>query len=143
MQHDDTSIAFIRDTQIEIFEAARHDLQLSIPKIAEQAKLSVPTVNAWAQGRNVLSLWGVKKLLRVKGLAPLLSRLFGPEEYALVGIVAGLDLDGLAEGFAEFLRQKNAAHHPASENGTEIGPGEERALKSTVVRLPIMGVVNA
>lgn len=138
MSADDTISAFIIDTQIAIFDDARHDLQLSVAEIARQAKLPVPTVNAWAQGRNGLSLWGVKKLLRIKKLAPLLSRLFAPEDYALVGVTAGIDLDKLADDFADFLRTKNDFHHPESEAGRDIGPGEQAALNSKVVQLPIV-----
>lgn len=128
MSSDDTTLAYIVDCQIEIFEAARHDLQLSIPEIARRAKLPVPTVNAWAQGRNGLSLWGLKHLLRVRELAPLLSRLFDPEEYALVAVIAGVDHDEFAKHCQEFLIEKNAAHHVESECGPAIGPTEHKRL---------------
>lgn len=129
MSPDDATLAFIRDTQIKLFDDARHDLQLSLPKIAAQAKLPLTTVNAWAQGRNVLSLWGVKKLLRVEGLAPLLSRLFEPEEYALIGLASGVDHDEFAAHCRAFISEKDAAHHPESEDGREIGPNEDMRLR--------------
>lgn len=141
MSPDDTTLAYIIDTQIAIFEAARLDLQLSIPEIARRSKLPVPTVNAWAQGRNALSLWGVKKLLRVKDLAPLLSRLFEPEEYALVAVLAGTDHDEFAAHCRLFLSEKDAAHHPDSEAGRDIGPTEDRRLAQT--RLSVVGSVAA
>lgn len=129
MSPDDATLAFIIEKQIAIFDDARHDLQLSIPEIASQAKLPTPTVNAWAQGRNALSLWGLKKLLRVKGLAPLLSRLFEPEEHVLVAVMAGVDHDEISEACRAFLDEKERAHHPESEAGREIGPGEDTSLK--------------
>lgn len=137
MSADDTVSAYILDTQIQLFEDARHDLQLSIVEIARQAKLPVQTVNAWAQGRNALSLWGVKKLLRVEKLAPLLSRLFMPEGCALVVIPAGIDLDSLADEFADFLKTKNDFHHPDSECGRDLGPGEQALLNAKVIQLPL------
>jgi len=135
MSADDPIVSFIVDTQIKIFDDARHELQLTIPAIAERAKLPVPTVNAWAQGRNTLSLWGVKKLLRVKELAPFLSRLFAPEEYALIGVMAGIDYDEVSAACRDFIDAKEKAHHPDSECGRDIGPTENKVLSSKVVRL--------
>ncbi len=137
MASEDATLAYIRDTQMKIFEDARFDLQLPIGKIAAKAGLSTKTVNAWAQGRNVLSLWGVKRLLRVEGLAPLLSRLFEPEEYALIGIAAGIDHDEFATHCRTFLVEKDKAHHPESELGRDIGPGEDKKLART--RLTVVG----
>ena len=128
MSSDDTTLAFITETQIRIFDDARHELQLSIPAIAKQAKLPTTTVNAWAQGRNTLSLWGLKKLLRVKELAPLLSRLFEPEEFALVAIMAGVDHDEISEKIQDYLREKERAHHPESPAGRDLAPCEESKL---------------
>ena len=130
MSSADTIHAYIIDTQIAIFDDARHDLQLTIAEIARQAKLPKPTVDAWAQGRNTLSLWGVKKLLRVKGLAPLLSRLFAPEDHALIGLPCDIDHDKIAGDFHDYLQTKERAHHPESEAGREIGPGEHETLRA-------------
>lgn len=134
MSGDDTVSAYIRDTQIEIFDLARDDLQLPITKIAEYAGLPVTTVNAWAQGRNLLTLWGVKKLLRVARRQPkfagLLSKLFEPEEYALVAVMAGIDHDEFAAHCQSYLIAKAASHHPDSEEGREIGPTEDRQLRA-------------
>lgn len=130
MSADDTTSAYIIDTQIAIFDDARLELQLTIAEIARQARLGKPTVDAWAQGRNGLTLWGLKKLLRVKGLAPYLSRLFEPEEFALVGYTIGTDHDDLAEKVRDWLAEKDHAHHPESEAGREIGPGEDSRLRS-------------
>lgn len=129
MSADDTISAYIIETQIEIFDDARSELQLSLGAIAKQAKLPKSTVDAWAQGRNGLTLWGVKKLLRVKGLAPFLSRLFEPEEYALVGYSTGSDHDELADRCRDWLREKDHAHHPDSPGGREIADCEDAKLR--------------
>ena len=141
MASDDTISAYIVDTQIAIFDEARHDLQLSIAEIARRTKLSKPTVDAWAQGRNMLSLWGVKRLLRVKELAPLLSRLFEPEDCALICRPGGIDHDKIAPAFQDYLQTKERAHHPESEAGREIGPGERNGLDAKIVMLPLKGAV--
>lgn len=128
MSSDDTTAAYILDTQIEIFEAVRHELQLPLTELAKRTGLPVATINAWAQGRNTLSLWGVKKLLRVKELAPLLSRLFAPEEHVLLSLPAEFDPERAAEDFQDFLIEKSKAHHPESECGPAVGPGERKVL---------------
>lgn len=129
MSSPDTISAYIIDTQIEIFDDARHDLQLTIAEIARQAKLPKPTVDAWAQGRNTLSLWGVKKLLRVKGLAPFLSKLFEPEAHALVCLPAEIDHDEIAGAFHDYLQAKERAHHPNSPAGRDIADCEDNILR--------------
>lgn len=130
MSSADTVSAFIIETQIAIFDDARHDLQLSIAEIARQARLPVQTVNAWAQGRNGLSLWGVKKLARVKKLVPLLSRLFEPEECALVEVTGDDGHAAHADKSVRYLHTYTAARDPESEAGVDIGPGEDRKLKT-------------
>lgn len=135
MSPDDTINAYIIDTQIRLFDDARHELQLTIGQIAERAKLPKPTVDAWAQGRNGLTLWGVKKLLRVKELGPYLSRLFEPEDYALVMVGQEADHDSFAAKCIELVQQTAAAHHPESECRERIGPNEHKSLNATRAHL--------
>lgn len=130
MAETDTVSAYIVDTQIAIFEDARADLQLTIVEIARRAKLPTTTVNAWAQGRNALSLWGLKKLLRVKELAPLLSRLFEPEEYMLVAVMAGVDHDEVCKAMGAYMRDKHEAHAATSPAGPAIAPCEDARLRA-------------
>jgi hypothetical protein len=70
----------------------------------------------------------------------LLSELL-PAGFAVVEVPEEMDLDKLAEHFTDFLHEKNAAHHPESECGRDIGPGERGKLESKVVSLPIKGKV--
>lgn len=135
MSSDDTISAYIIDTQIAIFEDARLDLQMTIKDIADHARLPKTTVDAWAQGRNAISLWGVKKLLRVKGMAPFLSRLFEPEDHALVRIPAEIDHAAIAGGMSDYLAAKHDAHHPESEAGPAIGPNEDNVLRGKFARV--------
>jgi hypothetical protein len=48
-----------------------------------------------------------------------------------------VDHDELADAVADYLHEKNAAHHPESEAGRDIGPTEKARLDSKVVALPI------
>lgn len=144
MTHADTISTFILDTQIALFEDAKSDLQISFAEMSRRAGLldenGKPngTLKAWAEGRNALSLWGVKRLLRVKAndgspraLAPFLSRLFEPEECALVGITTGEgDHSAHADKSVRYLHTYTAARDPESEAGVDIGPGEDRKLKT-------------
>lgn len=129
MSTDDPINAYLIDTQIKLFDDAKHDLQLTSEKIAEKAGVSKSAVDAWACGRNGLSLWAIKKLLRVPGFSPYLSRLFAPEDYALVGTSCEEDHAAYAEKCIDFTGRYMAARHPKSEAGVEIGPTENRDLR--------------
>jgi hypothetical protein len=61
-----------------------------------------------------------------------------PASQAIVTIPENVDHDKLAEAFTDYLADKNAAHHPASECGPAIGPGENARLSAKVVQLPIV-----
>lgn len=151
MTHVDTISTYILDKQIELFEAAAADLQISFAEMARRAGLvdtdgkPSGTLKAWVIGRNALSLWGMKRLLRVKGnngepqvLAPYLSRLFEPEECALVRVAFGeVNHDDLAGLCRDYTASKDAFHHPDSEEGREIGPTEDANLRSKATRLKL------
>lgn len=70
--------------------------------------------------------------------AGLLSMLL-PVGWAAVRVPENIDHDELATGFADYLAEKNAAHHPDSECGRDLGPGEQARLNSKVAYLPIKG----
>lgn len=135
MSHDDATLAYIIEAQMQIFEDARHDLQLSLPKIAQLAHLPVTTVNAWAQGRNALSLWGLKKLMRVDAMVPLLSRLFEPEGFVVVKEIDCANIDAVADACHDLLARKERAHREDSPAGRDIHPDEHDELNSSITRL--------
>ena len=64
----------------------------------------------------------------------LLSMLL-PEGMAIVHVPSGIDYDEFASGCLAFMRAKEAAHHPESECGRDIGPGEQCQLSAKVVSL--------
>ena len=135
MRHADTVSAYILDAQVQLFEDARLELQMPLTAMAKHAKLDVQTLNAWAQGRNGLSLWGMKHLLLVPGLAPYLSRIFEPEEYVLMTAAKAVDHDALCDLAEAYAREKLAAHRADSELAERLGPGELDRLNRKVVEL--------
>lgn len=66
--------------------------------------------------------------------ADLLSMIL-PDGFALVRVPEGVDLDSLADDFADFLRTKNDFHHPESEAGRDLGPTERETLTAKVVQI--------
>ena len=63
-----------------------------------------------------------------------------PDGFHIVPDPCGVDYDAFARGCRDFLACKDDAHHPESENGRDIGPGEEKALAVKVV--PLRGKVG-
>lgn len=64
-----------------------------------------------------------------------LMNLLCPEGYAIVQVPHDTDFDAINQHCMDFLAEKAAAHHPDSEAGVAIGPGEQDRLASKVVRL--------
>jgi hypothetical protein len=52
-----------------------------------------------------------------------------PEGHLIVKAPVELNHDEIAEAMQDFLHEKHQAHHPESEAGREIGPGEDKALR--------------
>lgn len=121
---------FIIETQIAIFTDARRELQLPLKAIACDSGIPYPTLVAYAEGRNALSLAAVKRLLAIKGFGPFLSRLFEPEDFALVGAGQQTDHDDFAERCVELVKETAAAHRADSECAEKIGPREHRNLNA-------------
>jgi hypothetical protein len=64
----------------------------------------------------------------------LLSELL-PAGFAMIRQPEGVDYDAVCEMAADFVAEKNRAHHPDSEAGRDIGPGEQERLSTKVVQL--------
>lgn len=60
--------------------------------------------------------------------ADILSLLL-PSDFIIVQVPEGVDHDQIAEAVSDYLHEKNAAHHPLSEAGREIGPREDETLR--------------
>jgi hypothetical protein len=52
-----------------------------------------------------------------------------PDGHLIVKAPVELNHDEIAEAMQDFLHAKHAAHHPESEAGREIGPGEDEVLR--------------
>lgn len=57
-----------------------------------------------------------------------------PSGWQIVRAPEGIDHDALCDQVSQYLAKKNAAHHPESECGREIGPNEKVELDNTVVQ---------
>jgi hypothetical protein len=64
----------------------------------------------------------------------ILSQLL-PEGRRIVRVAEGLDHDEVAELLHDYLQTKERAHHPDSEAGREIGPGEDNVLRAKFARV--------
>lgn len=82
-----------------------------------------------------MSVSALHRLLDTKALPAELLSLLLPEEFAIVRKPEGLDLDEFEALLREFLAAKGAAHHPESECGREIGPGENVVLLSKAAKV--------
>lgn len=134
MSTENTIRDFIIDTQIEMFSDVREQEQKTLDAIAKDCKANVSTIGAWASGQNALTLFAVKVLLRADYMAPYLSRLFEPELHALKSVMA-IDHDDTAGKCIDYSAEYAKARHPASEWGVDIGPTEEKRLKTKAARL--------
>lgn len=66
-----------------------------------------------------------------------------PEGFCVVRVPEAIDHDELAASLTDYFAAKQAAHHPESECGPAIGPGERAVLDSRIVHLPLAGKVAA
>lgn len=70
-----------------------------------------------------------------KALPGDLLSLLVPDGFHIVPDPDGIDYDAFSAGCRAFIDAKDNAHHPESECGRDIGPGEQAVLDSNVVRL--------
>jgi hypothetical protein len=75
------------------------------------------------------------KLAEGKALPNDLLSLLLPQGLVIVSVPEGVDFDDIEDACRELLATKGAAHHPESEAGREIGPGEEAELATKVVQI--------
>ncbi|MGQ3286144.1 MAG: hypothetical protein ACT6UL_00155 [Sphingopyxis sp.] len=91
------------------------------------------TVQSWANGSAVMSIGGLFSLIEIIP-DDLLSMLL-PDGRQIVRVPENLDHDEIETACRDFLAAKGQAHHPESECGREIGPGEKDVLDRKVVAL--------
>lgn len=61
-----------------------------------------------------------------------------PDRFLVLEVTEGIDHDEFASHCRDFLSEKDAAHHPQSEAGRDIGPGEDHKLKAKAVPLTLV-----
>ena len=136
IMRDDNAI--MRDALLAVRQQL--DLRgLSMKVCASKAGVSYSTFLSWfpASGTpQIPSLACMSGLLRALPID--LASLLVPDGWQIVRVPEGVDHDELADAFADYLHEKNAAHHPLSENGRDLGPTETDRLNSKVVHLPIV-----
>lgn len=75
------------------------------------------------------------RLLEKKALPPELLSMLLPDGFAIVQASECVDYDDLSAACRDLIAEKDKAHHPESEAGRDLGPGEQAKLLSIVPRL--------
>ena len=124
-------------SQERIFRIAQRE-GLTLKAISLDSGIPYSTLRSYAGNNGETAEMPVSALYKLVGVVPdeLLSLLL-PEGRSIVRIPENIDLDELAAAIADLLHAKNAAHHPESECGRDIGPTEYAELSDRVVRLPL------
>lgn len=120
-------------TQERVFRLAQRDHGLTLKAISLDSGIGYTTVQSYANGNSVMS---IASLFCLVGVIPneLLSLLL-PEGQRIVTVPEQIDHDEIDELCRDYSATKAAAHHPESEAGRDIGPGEHAELSGKVVRL--------
>lgn len=106
---------------------------LTLKMIQADSGLGYDSLRNYASGETVMPITALDALV---GVIPdeLLSLLL-PAGHLIVAVPEGVDFDEIEKAARELLAAKGQAHHPASEAGREIGPGENVVLLGKVARL--------
>ena len=83
----------------------------------------------------VMSVAALYRLLDTGALPSDLLSLMLPPGFQIVRAPEAIDHDDVEDMFRDYLAAKGKAHHPESEAGREIGPGEQDALDGKVVQI--------
>lgn len=116
-----------RATQERIFRLAQRDHGLTLKAISLDSQIPYPTLQTYARGDAMMSVAALRRLIGV--IPDYLLSLLLPPGHVIVQVPEDVDHDAIAERMQEFLRAKQAAHHPDSEDGREIGPNEDNVLR--------------
>lgn len=136
MRDEDT---ILRERQLVI----RRELDrrsISLKGIAFDAHMSYSTLLSYFPGerdKTPATISGAAMFALCGVLPHDLISLLLPDGFQVVRVPEGVDHDTLADMASEYLAAKNAAHHPESEAGRDIGPGEDAVLKGKAVCLKV------
>lgn len=81
----------------------------------------------------VMPMSAIYQIIEGKALPLDLVSMLLPNGALVVYVPENVDHDALCEHMQVYLREKAAAHHPASEAGREIGPNEHNKLTKLAV----------
>lgn len=132
MMHDDNIVSRQKTEQERVFRLAKRDHGLTLKAISLDSGLGYTTIQSYASGEAVMSIASLFKLV---GVVPdeLLSLLL-PDGRQIVQAPEEIDHDELDKVMRDYVDTKAAAHHPESEAGRDIGPGENVVLIGKAVR---------
>lgn len=88
-----------------------------------------------AKEPQTMSVASLYRLLVRKALPADLLSLLLPDGFVIVRAPEAINHDEIAEAMHDFLQAKERAHHPESEEGREIGPGEDNVLRGKFVNV--------
>jgi hypothetical protein len=105
---------------------------IALKAVSFDSRIPYPTLLSYfpAEGSREPAVMPVSALYCLVGTLPddILSLLL-PDGRLIVQAPEEIDHDQIAEAMQDYLHAKHAAHHPESEAGREIGPGEDSALR--------------
>lgn len=133
IMRDDNAI--MRETLLAIrLELDERRLPLKVS--ASKAGVSYSTFLSWFPASGTPQ---IPSLAALPGLAKALPgdllSLLVPDGFHIVPDPDGVDYDEFSARCRAFIDSKERAHHPNSEAGRDIGPGEQAELDSNVVQL--------
>lgn len=113
---------------------------ISLKAVSLDSGIPYPTIVSYFPGekdRQPATLSGAAIFaLAQSGALPLdLLSLVLPDGFQIIHAPEDLDHDALCELAADYVAEKHRAHHPESEAGRDIGPGEHRELTRRVVQM--------
>lgn len=129
----------VRDRQLVI----RREMDrrgISLKAVSLDSGIPYPTIVSYFPGerdKQPATISGSALFMLCEGKAlPLdLLSLMLPEGFQIVRAPEEIDHDALCELAADYVAEKNRAHHPESEAGRDIGPGENEKLVGKIVQL--------
>ena len=135
---DETTI--VRDRQKLIRrEMDRRHITIKAVQLDGGWKTSSTVLSYFPENRDiepaVMSVAALYRLIETKALPPDILSLLLPSGYQIVRAPEDIDHDSLCDLAADYVATKHRAHHPESEAGRDIGPGEATALTGKVVQM--------
>lgn len=124
---------FVKQQQARVFRLAERDHGLTLKAISLDSGIGYESLRGYARGENQMPVGALYALVGVVP-AELLSLLL-PGDHVIVRVPEGIDFDEIAQELCDWLKTKEAAHHPDSEAGREIGPGEDNVLRGKFARV--------